>query len=58
MFENHRWSGWPGAYCHYCGQPDPHEEGLADNIPRQMTTCPATKEEKMAVDRVMNPEKE
>lgn len=27
--ENHRWSGWPGAYCLDCGTEDPIEEALA-----------------------------
>lgn len=26
----HRWSGWPGAWCLDCGCPDPREEALAD----------------------------
>lgn len=25
----HRWSGWPGAWCLDCGKPDPREERLA-----------------------------
>jgi len=28
----HRWSGWPGAWCLDCGAPDPREEALADGI--------------------------
>lgn len=24
----HRWSGWPGAYCMDCGNPEPTEEAL------------------------------
>jgi len=24
----HRWSGWPGAWCLDCGLPDLNEEGL------------------------------
>jgi hypothetical protein len=27
----HRWSGWPGAHCMYCGAEDPTELALADN---------------------------
>lgn len=27
----HRWSGWPGAFCLDCGCEDPHEIALADN---------------------------
>jgi len=26
----HRWSGWPGAWCLDCGEPDPFEEALAE----------------------------
>jgi hypothetical protein len=25
----HRWSGWPGAWCLDCGCEDPYEEALA-----------------------------
>jgi hypothetical protein len=25
----HRWSGWPGAWCLDCGIEDPHETALA-----------------------------
>ena len=25
----HRWSGWPGAWCLDCGFEDPYEEALA-----------------------------
>lgn len=58
MFPNHRWSGWPGAICHYCYQSDPVEEHLAgygDGIEKD---CPATLECKLAVDERMNPTKE
>lgn len=27
----HRWSGWPGAWCLDCGIEDPLEQALADN---------------------------
>ena len=27
---NHRWSGWPGAWCLDCGREDPLERALAD----------------------------
>jgi len=27
--KGHKWSGWPGAHCLRCGQPDMHEEALA-----------------------------
>lgn len=26
----HRWSGWPGAYCLDCGAEDPREIAMAD----------------------------
>lgn len=26
----HRWSGWPGAWCLDCGREDPMETALAD----------------------------
>jgi hypothetical protein len=26
----HRWSGWPGAWCLDCGISDPTEQGIAD----------------------------
>lgn len=26
----HRWSGWPGAWCLDCGLPDPRECALAE----------------------------
>jgi len=28
----HHWSGWPGAHCFKCGQPDPREQSLANNL--------------------------
>jgi hypothetical protein len=27
---NHRWSGWPGAFCLDCGSEDKNEIALAD----------------------------
>jgi hypothetical protein len=29
MSKEHRWSGWPGAYCLDCGAGDPGEDALA-----------------------------
>lgn len=26
----HRWSGWPGAFCLDCGEPDPAEQCIGD----------------------------
>lgn len=31
-FMNHRWSGWPGAWCLDCGISDPVEQALADGL--------------------------
>jgi hypothetical protein len=31
-FTNHRWSGWPGAWCLDCGLEDPIEQALADGL--------------------------
>ena len=56
MFANHRWSGWPGAICLYCGQEDPMELELAGVGDGQPTKCPASKATKMKVDNVMNPD--
>lgn len=28
----HRWSGWPGAYCLKCGQDDLTELAIADGV--------------------------
>jgi hypothetical protein len=41
----HRWSGWPGAWCLDCGVPDPREEALADGkddepIDPKLMECP------------------
>jgi hypothetical protein len=33
----HRWSGWPGAWCLDCGCEDPHEIALADGEFFQIT---------------------
>jgi len=59
----HRWSGWPGAYCLYCGGEDANEIALADGMEPDETygdlndPCPATEEQKLAVDRRMNPDR-
>jgi hypothetical protein len=31
MVNEHRWYGWPGAFCMKCGCEDPYEIALADN---------------------------
>jgi len=28
----HRWSGWPGAWCLDCGCSDPREDAIADGL--------------------------
>lgn len=55
-FPNHRWSGWPGAYCHYCGHDDPTELKLAGVESGSPWYCPATQDHKYAVDSYMNPQ--
>lgn len=39
----HRWSGWPGAWCLDCGAPDLREQCLSDHPddwdPELSTTC-------------------
>lgn len=65
MFPNHRWSGWPGAICLYCGEEDILEVCLGEcswaddegpiDCGHMATVCPATWEEKMAMDARMNP---
>jgi hypothetical protein len=58
----HRWSGWPGAYCLYCGSEDPREIALGDGIDIEeivkmpVRPCPMLDQEQDAVDRQMNPE--
>ena len=32
MENKHRWSGWPGAFCHYCGISDPMEWAIANDF--------------------------
>jgi len=61
--QGHRWSGWPGAWCHYCHIEDQDEIALADGAdPDELArktcnpVCAATLEAKEKVDREMNPE--
>lgn len=35
----HRWSGWPGAYCMYCGNEDIREICLADGHDLDCNAC-------------------
>lgn len=35
----HRWSGWPGAFCLDCGTEDQNEVCIAEH-PEVMLTCP------------------
>ena len=56
----HRWSGWPGAYCLYCGYADANEVALAEGFEPSSTDrnelCVASQEARDRVDRYMNPE--
>lgn len=58
--DGHRWSGWPGAFCLYCGREDQREIALADGVDLdnivENPPCPALDQEKDAVARAMNPE--
>jgi hypothetical protein len=38
---NHRWSGWPGAWCLDCGESDPAEECIAthDGLDYKCSLC-------------------
>jgi len=51
----HRWSGWPGAICLYCGCEDPEELRLAGHKAGDFE-CPASVLEKWRIDYKMNPE--
>ena len=51
----HRWSGWPGAYCHYCMCEDPDEIALADNREAHYFDCPILDDTKNKIDKRMNP---
>jgi hypothetical protein len=37
--EEHRWSGWPGAYCQDCFIDDPHELCIADSSAERPCYC-------------------
>lgn len=37
---NHRWSGWPGAWCLDCGQEDPGEICMSEDCPYFPEECP------------------
>lgn len=39
MREDHRWSGWPGAWCLDCGIPDMREVCLAEGHPDGCEIC-------------------
>lgn len=42
MMTEHRWSGWPGAWCLDCGSPDLVEEclaGCAEGDPTEGIPC-------------------
>lgn len=36
---DHRWSGWPGAWCLDCGAADQREVCLAENCPHALVLC-------------------
>lgn len=36
VWQGHRWSGWPGAFCLDCGIGDPVEECLAVDCPNAL----------------------
>lgn len=50
----HRWSGWPGAYCMYCGAEDPMELALADNWFEPYTEIWDCEEHKILVEKAQN----
>jgi len=53
----HRWSGWPGAYCMYCGMYDPLEKAMADNwidFDKNMNIIWDTEEHKIKVNELSN----
>ena len=56
----HRWSGWPGAYCIYCGSEDANEVALAEGMeppfPDKNSPCSAPQEQRDKVDKFMNPD--
>mgnify|MGYP001590776210 FL=1 len=37
MGQEHRWSGWPGAWCLDCGVKDANEIALADGLTDDVT---------------------
>ena len=56
-FPDHRWTGWPGAICYYCGWEDEVEHCLASHIHHESLEavcetppCKATEEHKTKVD--------
>ena len=59
-FPNHRWSGWPGAYCFYCGGEDLNEICVANHnddcnlLECQNKSCPANEQEKRTIDEKLD----
>ena len=57
----HRWSGWPGAYCFYCGSEDRRETCAVECDPEENCDvhknppCAASEDIKKKVDLEMNP---
>ena len=50
----HRWSGWPGAFCLLCGREDAMELALADNWFDPCTQQWDTEEHKQLVIKNQN----
>ncbi len=61
----HRWSGWPGAYCWYCGQEDQMEIAIGDwldpfdeisvrHFTNTLQPCAASDAAKDVIDQQMN----
>ena len=56
----HRWSGWPGAFCFYCGNEDSREICLADGHDLDCVTCSnppcvVPDDKKDLIDQELNP---
>ena len=51
---NHRWSGWPGAFCMYCGSNDPMEYAIANNWYDPFENKWDTEEHRKIVEEIAN----
>jgi len=47
----HKWSGWPGAYCLKCFASDPLEQALADNWYDPIDDTWDTEEHRLMVEK-------